>query len=443
MVTPGGGAAPDWGGHWITAALAGTIRDGPVTVLQPMESVIVHYQEIALKGRNRPWFIERLAGALRDATADLDVARVRPLMGRIEVELGSAAEWPAVRERLSRIFGVANFARARSSGREIDEIAGAILRHLDEPGLDVDRVTSFRVRASRADKTYPSTSPQIEREVGGRIKAGTGWRVDLAAPDLAIGVEILPDRVFYTLGKEPGQGGLPTATSGAVLCLLSGGIDSPVAAYRLMKRGCRVRFVHFHAYPILSRASLDKTREIADLLTRHQLRSRLYSVRFGEIQQTIVLSAPPPLRVVLYRRMMMRIAERLAGACGAKALVTGESVGQVASQTIENLAVINDVVTLPVLRPLIGSDKEEITQEARRLGTYPVSIIPDQDCCTLFVPRRPATRARPEEVERAERNLPVAELVDKAVAAVERQDYRFPPQAAAPLVPVPEEGAGG
>ena len=408
-----------------------------------MESVIVHYQEIALKGRNRPWFIERLAGALRDATADLDVARVRPLMGRIEVELGSAAEWPAVRERLSRIFGVANFARARSSGREIDEIAGAILRHLDEPGLDVDRVTSFRVRASRADKTYPLTSPQIEREVGGRIKAGTGWRVDLAAPDLAIGVEILPDRVFYTLGKEPGQGGLPTATSGAVLCLLSGGIDSPVAAYRLMKRGCRVRFVHFHAYPILSRASLDKTREIAELLTRHQLRSRLYSVRFGEIQQTIVLSAPPPLRVVLYRRMMMRIAERLAGACGAKALVTGESVGQVASQTIENLAVINDVVTLPVLRPLIGSDKEEITQEARRLGTYPVSIIPDQDCCTLFVPRRPATRARPEEVERAERNLPVAELVDKAVAAVERQDYRFPPQAAAPLVPVPEEGAGG
>ena len=299
----------------------------------------------------------------------------------------------------------------------MEAIAGAILRHLDEPdAAGADRVASFRVRASRADKTYPLTSPQIEREVGGRIKAARGWRVDLDAPDLAIGVEILPDRVFYTLGKEPGQGGLPTGTSGAVLCLLSGGIDSPVAAYRLMKRGCRVRFVHFHAYPILSRASIDKTREIADLLTRHQLRSRLYCVRFGEIQQTIVLSVPPPLRVVLYRRMMMRIAERLAGACGAKALVTGESVGQVASQTIENLAVINDVVTLPVLRPLIGSDKEEITQEARRLGTYPISIVPDQDCCTLFVPRRPATRANPEAVERAERGLPVAELVDKAVA---------------------------
>jgi thiamine biosynthesis protein ThiI len=392
-----------------------------------MESVIVHYQEIALKGRNRPWFIDRLASNLRDATTDLDVTRVRPLMGRIQVELGPAADWPAVRERLGRVFGVANFARSRNAGREVDEIAGAILRHLDEPdAVGADGVASFRVRASRADKTYPLTSPQLEREVGGRIGAATGWRVDLGSPELAITIEILPDRVFYALGKEPGQGGLPTGTSGAVLCLLSGGIDSPVAAYRLMKRGCRVRFVHFHAYPILSRASIDKTQEIADLLTRHQLRSRLYSVRFGEIQQTIVLSAPPPLRVVLYRRMMMRIAERLAGVCGAKALVTGESVGQVASQTIENLVVINDVVTLPVLRPLIGLDKEEITQEARRLGTYPISIIPDQDCCTLFVPRRPATRARPEEVERAERNLPVAELVDRAVEEVERQDFLFP-----------------
>lgn len=404
-----------------------------------MESVLVHYQEIALKGRNRPWFIDRLAAGLRAATADLDVTRVRPLMGRIELQLGPAARWPAVRERLGRVFGVANFARAGSAGREVDEIAGAILRRLDEPGAaGADRAASFRVRASRADKTYPLTSPAIEREVGGRIKAATGWRVDLDAPDLAIGVEILPDRVFYTLGKEPGPGGLPTGTSGAVLCLLSGGIDSPVAAWRLMKRGCRVRFVHFHAYPILSRASLDKAVEITELLTRHQLRSRFYSISFGEIQRTIVLSAPPPLRVVLYRRMMMRIAERVAGACGAKALVTGESVGQVASQTIENLAVINDGVGLPVLRPLIGSDKEEITREARRLGTYPVSIVPDQDCCTLFVPRRPATRARREDVERAERDLPVAELVDRAAAEAERRDFSFPPPAAA----VPEGGAG-
>ena len=340
-----------------------------------MESIIVHYQEIALKGRNRPWFIDRLAGSLRDATADLDVTHVRPLMGRIEMRLGPAVEWQTVRERLARIFGVANFAPARATGREVDEIAGAILGHLEEPGaVAADRVASFRVRATRADKTYPLTSPQVEREVGGRIKAATGWRVDLGSPDLAISVEILPDRVFYALGKEPGQGGLPTGTSGAVLCLLSGGIDSPVAAFRLMKRGCPVRFVHFHAYPILSRASLDKTREIVDLLTRHQLRSRLYTVRFGEIQQTIVLSAPAPLRVVLYRRMMMRIAERLAGVCGAGALVTGESVGQVASQTIENLAVIDGVATLP------GTTAADRLRQGRDYaGGAPPRHVPDFD----------------------------------------------------------------
>ena len=207
-----------------------------------------------------------------------------------------------------------------------------------------------------------------------------------------------------------------------------------------MKRGCRVQFVHFHAYPLLSRASQDKTREIVELLTRHQLRSRMYVVRFGEIQQQVVLSAPPPLRVVLYRRLMMRIAERLAGVCGAGALVTGESVGQVASQTLENLAVINDVVTLPVLRPLIGSDKEEITNEARRLGTYPISIIPDQDCCTLFTPRRPATRAARADVERAEAALPVPKMVDDAVTGVERHDFAYPDRAGPVTVPSSKTG---
>ena len=262
--------------------------------------------------------------------------------------------------------------------------------------------------------------------MGGRIKQALGWRVDLEQPDVAVRVEVLPGRVFHTIGKEPGAGGLPTGTSGSVVCLLSGGIDSPVAAYRLMRRGCRVRFVHFHAYPILSRAALDKARELVELLTRRQLQSRLYAVPFGEIQQQVVLSAPPPLRVVLYRRLMMRIAERLARACDARALVTGESVGQVASQTIENLVVINDVVRLPVLRPLIGSDKEEIVNEARRLGTYPISIIPDQDCCTLFVPRRPATRASRDDVERAEQDLPIEAMVEQAVAAAERTDSVFP-----------------
>lgn len=406
-----------------------------------MESVIVHYQEIALKGRNRPWFIDRLVGNLRQATADLDVTRVRALTGRIEISLGPAADWSELQQRLGRLFGIANFALSRSTGRDVEEVAGAILGRLDEPESKAGAgVESFRVRARRADKGYPLTSPEIERQIGGRIKAARGWRVDLERPDLEVSIEVLPDRVFHTLRKHPGQGGLPTGTSGSVVCLLSGGIDSPVAAYRLMKRGCRVQFVHFHAYPLLSRASQDKTREIVELLTRHQLRSRMYVVRFGEIQQQVVLSAPPPLRVVLYRRLMMRIAERLAAVSRAGALVTGESVGQVASQTIENLAVINDVVTLPVLRPLIGSDKEEITNEARRLGTYPISIIPDQDCCTLFTPRRPATRAARADVERAEAALPVARMVEAAVTDVERHDFAFPDRAGP--VPVPSSKAG-
>ena len=396
-----------------------------------MDSVIVHYQEIALKGRNRPWFVERLVGNLRDATADLDVVRVRALMGRIELTLGPAADWEAVRERVGRTFGIANFARARRTDRGLDELAAAVIGDLGAGagragGGPGGRATRFRVRASRADKSFPYTSPEIEREVGGRIRAACGWRVDLRQPEVDVRVEVLADRVYYSLQRHPGPGGLPSGVSGHAMCLLSGGIDSPVAAYRMMRRGCRVRFVHFHAYPILSIASQEKAREIAALLTRYQLSSRLYVVAFGEAQQRVVVSAPPPLRVVLYRRLMMRIAERLARRAGARALVTGDAVGQVASQTLDNLAVIGDVVTLPVLRPLVGFDKDEITREARTLGTYATSIIPDQDCCTLFTPKNPATRARRDEVEQAEAALPIAELVDAAVARAERHDFVFP-----------------
>ena len=389
-----------------------------------MDSVIVHYQEIALKGRNRPWFIERLVGNLRAATADLDVVSVRPLMGRLELALGPRADWEQVKSRIGMTFGVANFARARRAGTSVDELATSIL---DELSTRSDlAVETFRVSARRADKTHPLTSPEIEREVGGQVKAAHGWKVDLSNPGSVISIEVLPTAAFYSLDKHPGPGGLPSGTSGHVLSLLSGGIDSPVAAYRLMKRGCRVRFVHFHSYPLLSHASIDKVRELAELLTSYQLTSRLYLVAFGDIQRQVVLSAPPPLRVVLYRRLMMRIAERLAKRCRARALVTGEAVGQVASQTIENLAVINAAVTLPVLRPLIGSDKQEISDEARRLGSYPVSIIPDEDCCQLFTPRNPATRARRDQVEDAEAALPVDEMITAAVDAAEVENFAFP-----------------
>ena len=397
-----------------------------------MNSFIVHYQEIALKGKNRPWFLGRLVRNLRAATADLDVTGVRALTGRIEVTLGPRADPREVGERISRTFGIANYSIAgrlplgRVGQRfgpadDLDAIAGAILADLG------DRAPrTFRVSARRADKRFPLTSPEIEREVGGRIKTVKGWTVNLDAPELVVHVEMLTAEAFYSFGKERGAGGLPTGTAGRVACLLSGGIDSPVAAWRMMKRGCAVTFIHFHSYPVLSRASIDKAKQLVDLLTRYQHRSRLYVVPFGDIQQQVLLAVPGPMRVVIYRRLMMRIAERIARARGAQALVTGDVVGQVASQTLENLAVVGGVAALPIFRPLIGMDKDEITAEAQRLGTYPISIIPDQDCCTLFTPRHPLTRARLPDIEAAEQALRVDEMVTTAVKSADVEDFSFP-----------------
>jgi thiamine biosynthesis protein ThiI len=266
----------------------------------------------------------------------------------------------------------------------------------------------------------------VEREVGGRIKEARGWRVNLDEPALTVHVELLTNEAFYFFGKERGPGGLPTGSAGNVACLLSGGIDSPVAAHRMMKRGCAVTFVHFHSYPILSRASQEKARELVRLLTEFQQRSRLYLVPFGDIQQQCLLSVPGPMRVVIYRRLMLRIAERLGRMRRAQALVTGDVVGQVASQTLENLAVVGSVATLPLFRPLIGMDKDEITAEAIRLGTYPISIIPDQDCCTLFTPRNPQTRSKLGEIEAAERALQLEDLVERAVKEAVVEDFQFP-----------------
>ncbi len=386
-----------------------------------MKSVIVHYQEIALKGRNRPWFISKLVHNIREATSDLGVKQVRSLVGRIELVLPEGVDWLLVRDRLSNVFGVGNFACAGRAPLDIDAIAQEILGDLDD-----STPASFRVSAKRADKRFPLTSPEIEREVGGRIKEARGWHVDLSRPELTIHVEALTHEAFYYFGRHPGAGGLPVGASGRVVCLLSGGIDSPVAAWRMMRRGCRVVFVHFHSYPILSRASQEKARELARLLTGFQYRTRLVLVPFGEIQQQVVLSVPPPLRVVIYRRLMMRIAEALARQFRAGALVTGEVVGQVASQTIENMSAINEVVTMPVLRPLVGMDKEEITAAAQRLGSYPISIIPDQDCCTLFTPKHPATKARSADVVRAESVLPIDEIVQRAVSSGAIEQFQFP-----------------
>ena len=388
-----------------------------------MSSIIVHYGELALKGRNRPWFVSMLVRSIRTLLKGLDVRDVRPMVGRIVIRVGPGAEddWEEIRTRLSRLPGIGNFSRATHVAPDLDQIASAVAAAV------VGRTAaSFRVTARRADKRFATPSPDIEREVGRRVQAATGWRVDLSRPQLTIRVEVLSADAFFHFTREPGAGGLPVGTSGRVMCLLSGGIDSPVAAWRLIRRGCRAQFVHFHSYPILSRTSQEKARELVKILTRSQLRSRLLLVPFGGIQQQVVVKIPPALRVVVYRRLMMRIAEQLAIGAGAHAMVTGDSVGQVASQTLKNLAAVGEVTRLPILRPLIGFDKEEITLHAQRLGTYETSIIPDEDCCTLFTPRYPTTGARPGQAEAAETELEVDALVERAVRECVVEDYRFP-----------------
>jgi tRNA uracil 4-sulfurtransferase len=384
-------------------------------------NLIVRYHEIALKGRNRPFFVERLADNLRWVLSDFPGVTVQPVSSRISVQLPDEAPWETVRDRVETVFGVANFSRAGEVPADLEALKRAAVE-----GLQGARFGSFRVTTRRSDKSFPRNSGEIDREVGAAVHTATGVRVDLENPELTVWVEVLRDRILYSFDKHPGPGGFPVGTSGRVLALLSGGIDSPVAAWRMMKRGCRVVLAHFHAFPLLDRSTIDKTRELARILTRWQLRTRLLQVPFGPVQQAVVAACPAPLRVVLYRRFMVRIAEGLARRHRARALVTGESLGQVASQTLDNMLVIGEAARGAVLRPLVGMDKEEITAQARRIGTFAVSTLPDQDCCQLFVPRHPATAARPEDVARAEEALDVPGLVAAALAGTAEERFEFP-----------------
>ena len=382
--------------------------------------VVLRYHEIALKGRNRPFFVERLAANARRLTADLG-SRVHVLAGRLRVDLPDEVPWDEAERRLSGLFGVANFSRAFEAPLDIEALARQVIA-----SLSARRFGSFRVTTRRSFKAFPLTSPEIDRELGAAIHVATGVRVDLEQPELTVFVEVLSDRILYSFERRPGPGGFPVGTSGRVAALLSGGIDSPVAAWRMMKRGCIVVPVHFHAFPLQDHTTIDKVTELARILTRYQLRTRLLLVPFGEVQQTIVASCPAPLRVVIYRRFMVRIAEALAGRHRARALVTGESLGQVASQTLDNMSVIAEAARTLVLRPLVGMDKDEITQQARRIGTFEVSTLPDQDCCQLFVPRSPATAARLDEVQRAEAALDVPGLIRAAARQALEERFEFP-----------------
>jgi tRNA uracil 4-sulfurtransferase len=387
-----------------------------------MTSILVHYSELALKGRNRSWFIHRLVRNLHTALAGLHVKEVRTPIGRIEIVLGRQAAMAEIRDRLSRVFGVANYSAAMHVPRDFDGMAAAIVDHLPPK----ESARSFRVHVRRADPKFATPSPELARDLGSKVWHARGWKVDLDHADLVIGVEIFPGGAFSYVGREPGPGGLPTGTAGRVVALLSGGIDSPVAAWRMMKRGCQVTLVHFHSAPFLSNASQQKARQLANVLTRYQLRSKLYLVPFGELQRQVTLSVPGDLRVVVYRRLMLRIAQRIARDVRAKALVTGDVIGQVASQTLDNMTVIDRATHMTVFRPLVGLDKEEIIVQAQRLGTFEISILPDQDSCTLFTPRHPETHARRATVEEAEQPLPIDDMVASAVSAAAVEHLSYP-----------------
>jgi thiamine biosynthesis protein ThiI len=386
-----------------------------------MACVVVRYHEIALKGGNRQRFVQRLISNLRDATTGLGVRSADSLPGRIVMRLEAGAPIEAVCERVAHTFGVANYSAGVELPVDMHAIRAAVLAC-----ARAEPFTTFAIRTRRADKSFPLTSPELGAVLGAAVVTEVGGRVDLDTPDLPITVEILPRAAFVSGGKRPGPGGLPVTISGRVTCLMSGGIDSPVAAYRMMQRGCRVDFVHFSGAPYTSRASVDKAHDLVEHLTRYQLRSDLWVVPFGEIQSEIVSRVPRSHRVVLYRRMMLRIAEAL-GRHGARVLVTGESLGQVSSQTLENMQTIAGATSALILRPLVGMDKNEIIHQATRIGTFATSILPDQDCCTLFTPAHPTTRATLAEVEAAERLLDVPALVARGVEGAVRERFVFPP----------------
>jgi len=386
-----------------------------------MDSILVRYHEIALKKGNRPYFTDLLRRNLQSAVKDLEVNQIRALPARLIITFQNEFDPKTVTERLSTVFGVANFSLVERAPLDLDVLQSRILESLE--GLSFN---SFRIETQRGNKTFPLTSPEINRELGAAVKDKSGARVDLSTPELTVYVEILTREAFFGFDRTPGPGGLPVGASGRVVSLISGGIDSPVAAYRMMQRGCRLIFVHFHSAPYLDRSSQDKVRQLVGWLTRHQFQSRLYLVPFGEIQRQIVASVMRPLRVVLYRRMMLRIAEAIGAKEKTKALITGESLAQVASQTLENMAVIQQAATLPILRPLVGMDKQEIINQARRIGTFNISSLPDQDCCQLFVPKHPSTKAKLSDVEFAETKFDVDAMVRLGVQDAEIESFTFP-----------------
>jgi len=319
-----------------------------------------------------------------------------------------------ISRRLGRVYGVTNFGIGLSSSTDLDDLKSTTAHLMADVSYE-----TFAISTRRADKRFPLKSTDVNQELGALVLEKFGGRVNLDAPELKLHVEIMTDGAILYIARHLGPGGLPVGVSGRVLVLLSGGIDSPVAAQMMHKRGSQVDFVHFHSFPYTSKASQDKVVDLARIVCECQPRSRLFLVPIADIQKEIVTEAPPALRVLLYRRYMGLLAERVAETLGALALVTGESLGQVASQTLENLLAVEAGFSMSVLRPLVGFDKQEIVELARRQGTFGVSIEPHDDCCSYLMPRHPATKARAADLDAAMDALDVDDLMTAALDAAE------------------------
>lgn len=381
------------------------------------QRLLVRYGEIGLKGRNRHLFEDILAGNIRAALAPSVPARVQREYGRIFVDVDAAHAAEAMR-RLQSVFGIVAVNPAVRTDLSLEAIQEAAVQLVRQPG---DPPRSFKVSARRAFKQFPYTSQQINELVGAYVlRHVPNLSVRMTDPDVTVTVEVREKAAYVYVDQVDGPGGLPVGASSRALLLLSGGIDSPVAGWMAMKRGISVQALHFHSPPFTSERAKEKVVDLCRVLARWSPQPLpLHVVHFTEVQKEIHRKVPEELTMTVMRRFMIRIAARHAASVGALALVTGESVGQVASQTLESMAAINAVTTTPILRPLVAFDKHETIDLAQRIGTYDISIRPYEDCCTIFVPERPATKPALPAVEAAEQALDVDQLVERALDSIE------------------------
>ncbi len=383
------------------------------------EMILLKLGEMVLKGLNRRSFEDKLQANLHRRLHPYGQFRVYTRQSATYVEpMNEECDVPGAFEAIKKVFGIVGVSLARPCEKDKDAILNTAKEFLDDK---LRAARTFKVETKRADKSFPMNSIQLSQYVGGELhEAYDNLEVDVHNPELTVHVEVRDYAAYVHADAEPGAGGLPVGINGRAVSLLSGGIDSPVSSYMIAKRGVALEMVHFFSYPYTSPEAKEKVIELARLLTPYCGRLTLHIVPFTAIQEELRRSCPEELFTVVMRRFMMRIAQEVAKRCGAKALVTGECLGQVASQTMEAMACTGAVVELPVLRPCIGMDKEEIVQISRKIGTYDTSILPYEDCCTVFTPRHPRLRPTIGEMQYAEEKLDIDALVAEAVAGIER-----------------------